>query len=75
MNDIIRYRNIVIHTYDDEIIKASFGKRYVKNGTKVKVKRLITQPLEDFLDGDYPSDELLDIFIFEYELKTGRKID
>lgn len=61
------YRNINIHIYDNGDINASYMYK--------KLVIPITRRLGYFLDGEYPTEELLDMFIFEHELKTGRKID
>lgn len=35
---------------------------------------IVTYRLKKFLNGQRPTEELLDIFILEYEMETGRSI-
>lgn len=66
--EIKRYKNLSISFTDAQVVRVSYA---ASNGSFHVIDCLSF--FNDFFDETEITDEMLDLFIFDYELKTGNK--
>lgn len=67
--EIKRYKNLAISFSNDQVVRVSYAT--ITGGSLFVID--ILSYFNDFFDETKITDEMLDLFIFDYELKTGNK--